>query len=242
MKYYWINIDKCSNRREFMQEQFDRLNIVNERISAKTPENIKFENIIKNPESINSGGEYGCVLSHLYALKKGYEEGHDYFYVIEDDMNVLKIDDIKMRNILFDYEIRHDCKIEMLQVFTNSHPLIVEMYNENFVVGNELIRKRDQDYPGTGCYLISREGAKKLLDKFVISFEEEKFDLSYSFWCCADNILYKPINTYILTYPIMTSTIQFGSEIHNSHVANHNIANIIIKTIHSKTNQLHRFV
>jgi GR25 family glycosyltransferase involved in LPS biosynthesis len=240
MKYYWINIDKSTNRRQFMEKQL--INIKNERISAKTPETIIFENIIKNKDSTNIKSEYACILSHLYALKKGYEDGDEYFFVIEDDMHIIRFNDNKIINIIKDYEIRNECKIEMLQIFTNSHPLIIQMYNENYIGQQELIKKRDQDYPGTGCYLITREGAKKLLDKFVISFEEEKFDLSYSFWCCADNILYKQINTYILTYPVMVSTIEFGSEIHNSHVMNHKIANDVIVMIHNKNNQMERFI
>lgn len=240
MKYYWINIDSCSSRRKFMENQF--INMDNERINAKTPQTIKFDNIIKNKDSTNSGGEYGCILSHLYALKKGYDDGHEYFFVVEDDMYIVRFNDNKILSIIKDYEIRYECKIEMLQMFTNGHPLIIEMYNKNFLGEGELIRKRDQDYPGTGCYLVSREGAKKLLDKFVISFEEEKFDLSYSFWCCADNILYKAINSYILTYPVIVSTIEFGSEIHNSHVMNHKIANDIIVAIHNKNNQMQRFI
>ena len=240
MKYFWININSCIKRRIFMEKQF--INIDNERIIAKTPQTINFDNIIKNVDSTNTGNEYGCILSHIYAIKKGYEEGHKYFFVVEDDMHIIKFNDNKLLSIINDYEIRHNCKIEMLQIFTNGHPLIIEMYNKNFINENELIRKRDQDYPGTGCYLISHEGAKKLLDKFVINFEEEKFDLSYSFWCCADNILYKSINSYILTYPVMISTIEFGSEIHNNHVMNHKIANDFIQTIHNKNNQMYRFI
>lgn len=240
MKYYWINIDRCVNRKIFMEKQF--INMNNERIDAKIPKNINFDNIIKNENSNSSGEEYGCILSHLYAIKRGYEEGHDYFYVVEDDMHIINLNDNKILSIIKDYEIRYECKIEMLQVFTNSHPLILEMYNEDFIKNNELIRNRDRDYPGTGCYLISRDGAKKILDKFVISFEDEKFDLSYSSWCCADNILYKQADTYILTYPVMVSNIEYGSEIHNSHIMNHKKANDIIVLIHSRNNQLDRFI
>ena len=41
MKHYWINIEKCVDRREYMEEQFNKKNIDNIRIEAETPNTIK---------------------------------------------------------------------------------------------------------------------------------------------------------------------------------------------------------
>lgn len=32
-----------------------------------------------------------CIISHLKAIKKGYEDGEQYFCVVEDDMVIEKI-------------------------------------------------------------------------------------------------------------------------------------------------------
>lgn len=232
-----------------MEDQFNSLKIENKRIKAITPVDIDFNKIIKNKESINTPEEYACVLSHIKALYEGYNDGYEYFFVLEDDMNIIKIDEKKIINLIKQYETGNNCTIDMLQLYTNSHPLIIEMYNEiilsikdNKFDVNTLIKIRDRDYPSTGYYIISRNGAKKLLDRFVIDYNENKFDLSYSFWCAADNILYRPIDTYILTFPIVTSNIKCGSLIHDTHLENHEIANNIIQTIHKQNNIINVFM
>lgn len=51
MKHYWINIEKCYDRRKYMEEQFNNKNIDNIRIEAETPETIKDYLIKRNPKS-----------------------------------------------------------------------------------------------------------------------------------------------------------------------------------------------
>ena len=41
MKHYWINIEKCVDRREYMEKQFSDKTIDNIRIEAETPNTIK---------------------------------------------------------------------------------------------------------------------------------------------------------------------------------------------------------
>ena len=247
--HYWINVDKSEYRYEFMKEQFDKLNIVNERISARTPDDIDFTKIIKNQESKSNPAEYACILSHLKAIQIGYDEGYEYFFILEDDINIIKINQKKLINLIKTFEKKNNCKIDILQLHTNSHPLIIELYNElgGSIINRtyndtSLIKIRDRDYPSTGYYLISREGAKKLLDKFVIDFKNDTYDLSYSAWCAADNVLYRPVNTYILLYPIVTSNIKCGSLIHEEHIFNHDRSNEIIALIHKNNNLLHLLI
>ena len=40
MKHYWINLDKCNERKVFMEEQFKRSRLENYRIKAYTPEDL----------------------------------------------------------------------------------------------------------------------------------------------------------------------------------------------------------
>lgn len=243
MKHYWINIDKCIERKIFMETQLHTKNIENYRISAETPETISLYSIIRNNESINTPEEIACILSHLKAIKKGYDDGDEYFCILEDDMKINKLDFNKLFTYINKAQEKDNNKIELVQLYTNSHPFIIKMFSENTIGDTDykdFIIKRTEDCPSTGYYLISRIGAKKLLDLFILS--PTYFDLSYSFWTAADNVLYRPINSYILTYPIAVSIIEYGSTIHPEHLGNHRNANLVIKQIWSINSQLYKMV
>ena len=186
--------------------------------------------------------ELSCIISHLKAIKKGYEDGDPYFCIVEDDMVLNKINFDK---ILTHIKIAEECSdepIDILQLHTNGHPSVIKMYNENFLKYNEIIKKRDYDYPSAGYYLISRQGAKKLLEKYVIS--EKTYDLSHKEceWSAADNIIYIAVNSWIITYPITISNVNYGSTIHPEHLYNHEYCNNVNRDIWNKNNQLKMFL
>ncbi len=238
MKHYWINVDESVYRYAFMKSQLERLGIENVRISAMTPEKIKGLKILRKPESQETSLEISCVLSHIKAIKQGYDDGDKYFCIVEDDMYLPKLDFDKISNYAKE---TGDNDIELIQFYTSSNVLILDLLNKYIRNENpQFIVKRDTDYPSTGYYMISRSGAKKLLDLFVVG--DNTYDLTSTDWVAADNILYKPINTYILTYPIAITNINCGSLIHSDHLDNHNIANNVIVSIHNKFNILHYFI
>ena len=243
MKHYWINIDKCVDRRQYMEQQFNSKMIDNFRIEAETPNTIKEYQIMRNEKSTAATPEeLSCIISHLKAIKKGYEDGDPYFCIVEDDMVLNKI---KFDKILVHIKIAEefsDEPIDILQLHTNGHPSVIKMYNENFLKYNEIIKKRDYDYPSAGYYLISRQGANKLLEKYVIS--EKEYDLSHKEceWSAADNIIYIAVNSWILTYPITISNVNYGSTIHPEHLYNHEYCNNVNRDIWNKNNQLKMFL
>ena len=240
MKHYWINIDRCVDRRAYMESQFEEKSIDNYRISAETPATIADYDIIRNEGSIETTTpeEISCILSHLKAIEQGYDDGDAYFCVLEDDLELAKIDFGKMQKYIEDFQNKNNAVIDILQLFTNGHPPVIQLYNEHFLK-NEVIVKRHDAYPSTAYYLISREGARKILDKYVLS--ENKYDLSYSSWTAADNIIYAAADAYVLTYPIAVSDITFGSIIHPAHLQNHECCNNIIRHIWNVNNQLKMF-
>ena len=243
MKHYWINIDTSIDRKNFIEKQLATKKIENFRINAETPETISLFSIIRHNDSINTPEEIACIISHLKAIKKGYEDGDEYFCVMEDDMDINNIDFTKLFKYIKNAQEKDTNKIELVQLFSNSHPFIIKMFTENTLNQNdykEFVIKREEDCPSTGYYLISRDGAKKLLDLFQLS--ETYYDLSYSFWTAADNILYRPINSYILTYPVALSIIKYGSTIHPQHLGNHESANNVIKQIWTLNNQIHNLI
>jgi GR25 family glycosyltransferase involved in LPS biosynthesis len=242
MKHYWINIDKCVDRREYMEKQFNDKTIDNIRIEAETPNTIKEYQIRRNEKSIAATQEeFSCILSHLKAIKRGYEDGDPFFCIVEDDMVIEKINFDKIFTYIKIAEENSNEPIDILQLHTNGHPSVIKMYNEHFLKYNELIKKRDYDYPSTGYYLISRQGAKKLLDKYVI--ENTIYDLSHKEceWSAADNVIYIAVNSWILTYPITISNINYGSTIHPDHLYNQEYCNNVNKDIWNKNNQFRLF-
>ena len=241
MKHYWINIDKCTERKEYMEEQFLKENIDNIRVSAVTPETYYEYTIIRNPDSKESIEEICCLLSHMKVLQLGYDSGDQYFCVTEDDMIIPKLDCEKIISHMRQAEEKNNQKVELLQLYTSGTPFIWQMMHENVLVKEPIfVIPRKESCPGTVYYLISRIGAKKLLDKFKL--DELSYDFSYSSWTAADNMLYSPIQTYILTYPITITNIKLGSIIHEQHLHHHENANQLIRQIHQKYPLLDYFI
>lgn len=259
MKHYWINMDKCVDRRRFMERQFFEHSIDNYRISAETPETIKSNDytIIRNAESISTTTpeEIACILSHLKAIQQGYDDivigddddGEDgYFCVLEDDIAFINIDFRKILKYIADVESKNKddsrscdgCDVEILQLYTSSHPVVIQLYNECFLKdgngdGGNVIVKRAESYPGAVYYLVSRKAARKILDAYVVSKHTHEYDLSYSSWTAADNIIYAPVKSYVITYPVAITDIAFGSTLHPEHLPNHENCNNIIRHIWS---------
>lgn len=241
MKHYWINMDKCIDRSEFMDNQFKQKNIDNLRISAETPETIINYNIIRNEESITTTTpeEISCILSHLKAIAQGYNDGDPYFCVLEDDLDFGNIDFGKILHYIEDAQNKNNDNVEILQLYTSGHPVVIQLYNEHFLK-NEIIIKRAESYPGAVYYLLSREGARKILDKYVLS--KNNYDISYSSWTAADNIIYAAVNSFVLTYPVVVTDIAYGSTLHPEHLPNHEYCNNIIRHIWNVNNQLKLFM
>lgn len=236
MKHYWINMDRSVDRRRHMESQFFEHSIDNYRISAETPDTIKARDytIVRNEESIPSTTpeEIACILSHLKAIQQGYDDGDAYFCVLEDDLSCINIDFNKILNYITEVQNKNKEVIDILQLYTSSHPIVIQLYNEHFLKrsGNSrVIIKRTESYPGAVYYLLSREAARKILDAYVLS--ANKYDLSYSSWTAADNIIYAPVNSYVITYPVAITDIAFGSTLHPEHLPNHEHCNNIIRHI-----------
>ena len=264
MKHYWINMERSLDRRKFMESQFFKYGIENYRISAETPETIKAHDytIIRNADSMDctTPEEIACILSHLKAIHQGYDDGcvgdgggddggeDAYFCVLEDDITLLNIDFGKILNYINKKkddvaDVADIADVEVLQLYTSSHPVVIQLYNECFLKngdGSNVIVKRAESYPGAVYYLVSRKAARKILDAYVVS--KNKYDLSYSSWTAADNIIYAPVSSYVITYPVAITDIAFGSTLHPEHLPNHENCNNIIRHIWNVNNRLSLFV
>ena len=242
MKHYWINTEDSIDRREYMENQFKENNIENYRILAETPETIKDYTFMRHPGSHDTKPvEIACLLSHLKAIKKGYDDGDKYFCVCEDDFVLCNIDDSKLLNHINNFQNKNNGIIEALQLFISSDHYIYDLYKDNFL-NNEIIIKRDISYPGAVYYLVSREGAQKILDKYILSGSKNYYDLSFAAWTVSDHLIYSAVDSYVLTYPIIITNIKYGSIIHPAHLVSHERGNNVIRNIWDVNNKLSMFM
>jgi GR25 family glycosyltransferase involved in LPS biosynthesis len=110
MKHYWINIDGCVDRRAYMDNQLKEKGIDNYRISAETPSTITDYDIIRNEGSLDTTTpeEISCILSHLKAISRGYDDGDAYFCVLEDDLAFTNIDFGKMQKYIEEFQNKNN--------------------------------------------------------------------------------------------------------------------------------------
>lgn len=243
MKHYWINIDERADRKKYIEKVFKDHNIINERISAVTPQTLSEYNIKYYDNNVRMKQEYACIISHINAIKKGYEDGDEYFCITEDDFILQRPFDF---NKIFEYikttEKENDEKIEILQLHVNQVNNIIKLYY-NFVNNGKILTKRIlPEYEEAWCttyYLISRDGAKKILDTVLIG---DTIDLKkYNKFCVADDLLYNIANTYMISYPLIIANTNLESSMSDKYLYLIKYGIDATKEIWEKNNLLYLF-
>jgi GR25 family glycosyltransferase involved in LPS biosynthesis len=235
MKYYWINLDTALDRRVFMENQFRKLHIDNHRISAITPSTLS--SILEDKPPYNCGYpdciknnfkdcpvEYATVCSHLKAILEGYKSNDDYFVICEDD-------------IYFTFQINFnfitsnfpkDFDIFQMMIISEGH---TEIFYQRFFLSNNLLIKYMPITPSAGFYLISRAGAKKIIDLYYNPISN-KFNLSNCpYLKLADVLIFQSVHTIVSTFPLCIFNIGFKSQIHEHHYEDHKKAYNKIKEL-----------
>jgi GR25 family glycosyltransferase involved in LPS biosynthesis len=190
---YYINLDRSVYRRDYMEEQIERLGIENiERIpgvDGKKLENeekgvlgeFKFQ--VNFEERKFKKGEIGCTLSHLRSIRRAYEKGDDFAIIMEDD---ILLDMTKAWNFNFSEIIDKISKeVEIVNLSTNTTPkqkdgMILESYNNS------------PESRWTCSYLVTRMGMEKIVKN--IDPNNIFFDTNL----VADIYLYEKLSSYIL--------------------------------------------
>jgi len=221
IKYYWINIDKCIDRKEFMENQFKLLNIDNKRISAITPDTIsdviedKEPYLCGYPDCIKNNGknckyEYSTLSSHLKAIREGYNSNDDFFIICEDDIYL---------NFKLDFEkiiksLPPNFDILQMMVISNGH---TELFYNQFYKNNIPYINYIPITPSAAFYLITHNGARRILDLYT-NKTTGKFNFqNCSFMKLADVLIFQSVNSYVSTIPLCIPNIRFKSQIHEEH-------------------------
>ena len=208
---YWINLDRSKDRYNDMNELFKDdcfANIPNERIAAfdgKLNSELMYSKLVLNEKNI-SDNEYGCLLSHLEAIRIFNQTDNKVALIVEDDMNLefkkYWKESIKqiMNNAPSDWEI-----IQLNYILMGDDPFYNWNTADNYIKGGR---------PSTLSYIINKKGSNKIINSTYIN---NKYVLVPKVGHAADSYMYSITNTYRYKYPMfiyksddMVSTIDNG--------------------------------
>lgn len=221
LEYYWINLDTATNRREFMEKQFKHRNIINHRISAYTPNDLN--KILEDKPPFNCGYpdciknncrdcpiEYSVLCSHLKAIQEGYNSEKEYFIICEDDIGFPF--EIDFEKIIM--TIPNTIDIIQMMVITEGH---TDYFYKNFYKNNHYFIRYNPITPSAAFYLISRKGAKLLLDMYIDKNTGKFNFMNTKFLRLSDVLIFQSVNTIVSTMPLVIPNLNFQSQIHPEH-------------------------
>ena len=235
---YYINLNKSSQRKKFMEEQFGLYNITNYKrivgVDGKQLKNTFKDNIHRTTFTNNyselSKNEVGCLLSHLKAIKTAYDNNLDQVLILEDDCSL---------DLMFFWE---DKLTSLLNKLNKSDWEIFQLYTGNCIDFNSkkcTLQTGKKDCWGCVAYLINRKGMEKIIN-FIKTNNQNEILLGkyfnnklYPTRGQSDIFLYQIAKTYSLDTPLFcTNNSNLQSTIltyHNTDQFAINISNKIIK-------------
>ena len=142
--HFYINLDERKDRKEFMENELKKLDIIPNRIKA-----IKMKS-----------GNIGCSLSHIKCIEQAIKNNWDYVTIFEDDIQIIKLDLLKKKvneliNKDFDILLLSGNNFKPFDYIDNDHIKV----NKCFTTGSYIIKKHYYN-----IYLNNlKEGAEKLI-------------------------------------------------------------------------------
>lgn len=222
---YWINLDRSPDRRKNMEKMLQTIDISNERISAIDGKNEKIYDMIDTNNYDSTDSEYGCLMSHLEAVRTFKNSNNRVALILEDDCTLelkkywdgtthektlnQKINEI-ISNAPKDWEI-----IMLSYIVELNHPLNNWSNDEKYI-------RFDSGIYSTLSYLINKKGAKKLIDDCdnLSCYKDNVYLLNSNAQHKADHYIYKNTITYCYKYPLFIYDNE-DSTIHDDHLNFH---------------------
>lgn len=235
---YYINMDKDIDRKMFMDSQLSRITNDYHRVSGfngygitnnhvGTVDGISFTNSYNNL----TRSEIGCTLSHLLAIKAGYESGADIVMICEDDLFLGTCSLIpSLSNVVRDAPDDW----EILQLF-GMNSRLSSIYSKLSDFPEVKYVKRE--YPrsifwSSACYLINKRGMERILsvvNKIPSVLSIVPIKKSYPTGGSADRYIYDLVNVYtVLPCLFTTNNTQLESKIHESDTPEHIRQSLIV--------------
>lgn len=202
---FWLNLDKDSHRREYMEDQLDYWEIENHtRISGYDGRSDDVSCYLKGvyPENMIQN-EVGCCLSHLKAIKYFYENTtEDVALILEDDVvfDVARFWNFTWKEFISKLPYDWDC-IQLTTICTGN--IHIKLHN-HFI----------NDF-SAAAYLITRHHASKIV-KNHIRGEKYKLDNKVKPRAVSEDLIFGSGKTY--TIPLLLYSLNLGSSIHPEHI------------------------
>jgi FkbM family methyltransferase len=218
---YCISLEESSDRRTYLNNKFKNYNIKpNFLISRRYSESN--DNIVgKYVQSLNDGTK-GCCVSHLKMIKYWYDNtDEEYAFFCEDDLSLETVDYWNFNWQQFIERLPDD--IDCIQLFT------IRNEYDTFE-----LRPRYWDDWGATAYILTREGAKKIIDTYIKGDTYVLEIPNQEVMPLIENIIFSSaINTY--TIPLFVENISFKStfehqddDVIEGHKNNHKISHDLI--------------
>ena len=223
---YYVSLEESVDRQKNIERQFAEYGITPTSIISKRFAESDDEITGKFLDQLN-GGTTGCVISHLKAIRKWYEEtDEDYAFFCEDD---LSLETIQYWDFTWEEFIETipegACCVQLL---------VIRKDYETF----DLRKRLWDDWAGT-AYIITRDYAKMLVEHYCLG--EKRFHLELPgagsvLVPLLENVLFETLEDVCYTIPLFVEDIGFGTtfspeddkEVNGNQKNGHSIAHDIV--------------
>lgn len=198
---YYVSLEESIDRQENIEKQFAEYKIIPTPILSKRFVESDDEITGKFLDQMN-GGTTGCVVSHLKAIRKWYEEtNEEYAFFCEDD---LSLETIKHWDFTWEEFIETipegACCVQLL---------VIRKDYETF----ELRKRFWDDWAGT-AYIITRDYAKVLVENYCLGEKRFHLELPGSgnlLTPLLENVLFETLENVCYTIPLFVEDIRFNT-------------------------------
>jgi FkbM family methyltransferase len=198
---YYVSLEECKDRQQNIERQFAECGITPTPIISKRFAESDDEITGKFLDQLN-GGTTGCVISHLKAIRKWYEEtDEDYAFFCEDD---LSLETVQYWDFTWEEFIETipegACCVQLL---------VIRKDYETF----DLRKRLWDDWAGT-AYIITRDYAKILVEHYCLG--EKRFHLELPgtgrvLVPLLENVLFETLEDVCYTIPLFVEDTKFNS-------------------------------
>ena len=198
---YYVSLEECKDRQENIEKQFAEYGITPTSILSKRFSESDDEITGKFLNQMN-GGTIGCVVSHLKAIRKWYEEtNEDYAFFCEDDLSLETVNYWDFTWEEFIGTIPEDvCCVQLL---------VIRKDYDTF----DLRKRYWDDWAGT-AYIITRNYAKVLVENYCLGEKRFHLELPGSgnvLTPLLENVLFETLEDVCYTVPLFVEDIRFNT-------------------------------
>lgn len=196
---FWINLNDTIDRKDKMIERLKDYNhhYRVEAVDGRNPQHFKTNYNVNYTSKINFNTALIAVIcSHIKAIKQGYDLQYETICVLEDDANFELIQ--YYPHTLIDIINKTNDNWEIIQLYCVEE---IDQQLNNYKENGLNTFKRTKYKSGT-CYLINRNGMKKILDNVVNTNGIDYFDIKIPI-INPEELIFSNLNAYILNLPFL---------------------------------------